>query len=286
MGLELRRGTPADASECGQVCFEAFKAIADRHAFPRDFPSPEAASSVLSFLLSHPKFHSTVAEHEGRIVGSNFLDERCSTIAGVGPISVDPSAQGKGVGRRLMTEALERARARNFGGIRLVQVSYNNQTLCLYSRLGFRTREPLSLVNGPPPKAALAGYAVRPAQPPDIEPCNHICRAVHGHDRSGELEEAVAAGTAKVVEYQGRITGYATAIGFFTHAVSENDAGLMALIGAADQIAGPGLLVPTRNHTLFTWCLDHGFKLVQQMTLMTIGLYNEPSGAYLPSVLY
>jgi len=25
---------------------------------------------------------------------------------------------------------------------------------------------------------------------------------------------------------------------------------------------------------------------VQQMTLMTIGLYNEPIGAYLPSVLY
>jgi hypothetical protein len=27
-------------------------------------------------------------------------------------------------------------------------------------------------------------------------------------------------------------------------------------------------------------------RLVQQMTLMTIGLYNEPSGAYLPSIHY
>jgi len=33
-------------------------------------------------------------------------------------------------------------------------------------------------------------------------------------------------------------------------------------------------------------CLANGFRLVMQMTLMTIGLYNEPAGAYLPSVLY
>ena len=35
-----------------------------------------------------------------------------------------------------------------------------------------------------------------------------------------------------------------------------------------------------------TWCLANGFRLVMQMTLMTIGFYNEPAGAYLPSVLY
>ena len=26
------------------------------------------------------------------------------------------------------------------------------------------------------------------------------------------------------------------------------------------------------------WCLDHGLRIVQQSTLMTIGLYNEPAG--------
>jgi hypothetical protein len=52
------------------------------------------------------------------------------------------------------------------------------------------------------------------------------------------------------------------------------------------MLMGPGILVPTRNGALFRWCLDNGMRLVQQMTLMTIGLYNEPSGAYLPSVIY
>jgi hypothetical protein len=33
-------------------------------------------------------------------------------------------------------------------------------------------------------------------------------------------------------------------------------------------------------------CLDRGLPMVQPMTLMTIGLYNEPQGAYLPSILF
>ncbi len=60
----------------------------------------------------------------------------------------------------------------------------------------------------------------------------------------------------------------------------------MALIGAAPQFFGPGFLLPTRNYQLFSWCLANGLRLVQQMTLMSIGLYNEPAGAYLPSVVY
>ena len=100
------------------------------------------------------------------------------------------------------------------------------------------------------------------------------------------MVDAIKAKTATVVERQGRVTGYATAIGFFAHAVGETNQDLMALIGAASNIAGPGILVPTRNHELFSWCLENGLGLVFQMTLMSIGLYNEPTGAYLPSVLY
>ena len=49
---------------------------------------------------------------------------------------------------------------------------------------------------------------------------------------------------------------------------------------------GLGILVPTRNTELLQWCLAHGLKLVQQSALMTIGLYSEPSGAWLPSIAY
>src|SRR5215212_10861838 len=106
MDLTLRSSTPEDAPELGRICYEAFGAISGRHNFPKDFRSSEEATGLISFLLGHPGFYSVVAERDGRIIGSNFLDER-SAIAGVGPITVDPQAQDRGVGRRLMQNVLD-----------------------------------------------------------------------------------------------------------------------------------------------------------------------------------
>jgi hypothetical protein len=89
-----------------------------------------------------------------------------------------------------------------------------------------------------------------------------------------------------VVERSGRVSGYATSIAFFGHAVGESNADLEALIGASKSYPGPGFLVPTRNSDLVQWCLQRGLRIVQPMTLMTIGLYNRPDGAWLPSVTY
>jgi hypothetical protein len=127
---------------------------------------------------------------------------------------------------------------------------------------------------------------VRPAGAADFAVCNALCQRVHGHRRGGELNDAIKAGTALVVEHLGEITAYATDVGFFAHAVAENNQGLKALIGAATGFSEGGFLVPTRNGDLFRWCLQNNLRLVHQMTLMTIGLCNEPNGSYLPSVLY
>jgi hypothetical protein len=51
-------------------------------------------------------------------------------------------------------------------------------------------------------------------------------------------------------------------------------------------LIGLGILVPSRNTELLRWCLAEGLRIVQQSTLMTVGLYNEPSGPYLPSILF
>ncbi len=89
-----------------------------------------------------------------------------------------------------------------------------------------------------------------------------------------------------MVEHNDRITGYSTGLAFFGHSVGETNEDLKALIGAAAQFAGSGILVPTRNAELFRFCLTSGLQVVQVMTLMSTGLYNEPAGAWLPSVLY
>jgi hypothetical protein len=109
---------------------------------------------------------------------------------------------------------------------------------------------------------------------------------VHGHDRAGELADAMKEGTAVVVERHERITGYATVLAFFGHAVAETNLDLKAMIASAEAFAGPGIIVPTRNSDLFRWCLENGLRVIEPMTLMTSGLYKEPAGAYLPSVLF
>src|SRR5581483_11101414 len=130
----VRQAQPEDALECGPICFEAFRTINQRHGFPCDFPAPEASTGVLSMMFSHPAFYCVVAESEGRIAGSNCLDER-SIIAGVGPITVDPSVQNRGVGRKLMQAVLDRARDQRSAGVRLVQAAFHNRSLSLYASL-------------------------------------------------------------------------------------------------------------------------------------------------------
>jgi len=285
MSITLRQGTPEDAKQCGTICYNAFKAIAEQHNFPPDFPSSEIATKLLSDFLAHPKIYGVVAELDGQVVGSNFVDER-SIIAGSGPITVDPAVQNRSVGRELMQHILTRIAQQRFPGTRLVQAAYHSRSLSLYTKLGFVTREPLSTMQGPPLAMQIPGYSVRPATSDDLHACNQVCLKVHGHDRAGELVDAIKQGTAAVVEYRGRITGYATSVAFFGHAVGETNEELKALIGAAPAFPGPGFLLPTHNTELFRWCLEHGLRVVQPMTLMSVGLYNEPTGAFLPSIVF
>jgi len=285
MSLVIRPVSAADAEPCGKICYDAFYKISTAHSFPPDFPSPEVAVGFMKMAASHPEVFGVVAEDGGRIAGSNFLWEQCD-IGGVGPITVDPKAQNAHIGRGLMEAVIERNDAKGRPGIRLVQAAYHNRSLSLYTKLGFDPREPLSQMQGPPIGRRTPGYEVRPAKAEDLEACNAVCRRVHGHDRNGEVRAAIKQGTATVVEHDGRITGYTTVLGFFGHTVGETNSELKALIAAASGIAGPGMLVPTRNADLFRWCLTNGLRVVQPMTLMSRGLYNEPRGAFIPSIIF
>ena len=109
---------------------------------------------------------------------------------------------------------------------------------------------------------------------------------MHGFDRGKELTDAIGQVAPVVVEHLGRISGYTTGIAFFGHTVCRTDPDLQALIGAAPEFGGPGFLLPTRNHKVFAWCLANGLRVMYPMTLMTIGFYNEPAGAWMPSILY
>jgi predicted N-acetyltransferase YhbS len=294
--LSFRPGRIDDVNEVGKIIFDAFTSLANKHYFPSDFPTSNAGIEAASYFLSNPGFYSVIAEYKGKIVGSNFLDERSNMVSGVGPITVDPNFQNKGVGRQLMKNVMERAVYKNFPAIRLLQASYNSGSLSLYVRLGFEIREPISNIQGKPIQKVIPGRFVRMANESDLKSCNTICKEIHGHDRNGELIESIKQGNAKVVLCGDRITGYTTGLAYFNHSVGFTNDDIMALIGSSsllssttltnDSYGGPGILIPSRNTQLLRWCLDNGLRLVQQLTVMTIGLYNEPAGSYMPSVLY
>jgi len=283
--VTIRRAKPEDAPVCGQICYDAFTGLNRAHNFPPDLPEAGVAVGLLSMMFSHPGFYCVVAELDGRIAGSNCLDER-SAITGVGPITIDPQVQNQGIGRDLMRAVMDRSRERNCPGIRLVQAAFHNRSLSLYTKLGFDPVEPLSVMQGSALKQRIEGFAVRPATAADLEACNRLCQSVHGHHRGGELADAIQQGGAMVVERAGRITGYTSGTAFFGHSVAETNPDLQALIAAADAFGGPGILIPTRNAALFRWCLENGLRVVEPMTLMAMGLYNQPAGAFLPSILF
>ena len=192
--LSIRTAQPEDGEPCGQICFEAFSTLNALHGFPCDFPSPEVTVGILGWLFAHPEsFYSVVAEVDGRVVGSNVLDER-SLIRGVGPITVDPKTQNSGVGRKLMEEVIKRSWEGGAAGVRLVQAAFHTRSMSLYASLGFEVREPLACMQGRTRERSVAGCTARPATAADLKACNELSQRVHGFDRGGDLAYCIGTG--------------------------------------------------------------------------------------------
>jgi len=284
--MTLRPVEQGDASELARICFEAFGGIHDHHRFQRDFPTLEAAAGLMSMWIPHPKVWGVVAEIDGRIVGSNFLDER-DPVPGIGPITVDPEGQNTGVGRKLMGAVIERGK--DAPSIRLVQDGFHMRSLSLYESLGFDVEEPVAVTSGKPSSGAVPGVEVRPLEAGDLDECEALCLKVHGFERTNELRDAIQAFSPFVARRDGRVVAYASTVTFWpmNHGVAESEDDMKGLLlGAAAAIEEPiALLVPLRSG-LFRWCLEEGLRLVKPMNLMAFGDYREPQGAWFPSVLY
>jgi predicted N-acetyltransferase YhbS len=284
--LTLREVEPDDADACAQICFEAFGGIADHHRFPRDFPVLEAATGLMAMWIPHPSVWGVVAETEGRIVGSNFLDER-DPIRGVGPITVDPKGQDSGVGRRLMEAVVERGQ--EAPAIRLLQDAFNMRSLSLYPSLGFDVKAPVAVISGNPSGASADEVQVRVLEEDDLDECEALCKKVHGFERTNELRDSIKAFKPFVAVRNGRIRAYASSVVFWpmNHGVAESEKDMKALLlGAAAAVNEPiAFLVPLRSG-LFRWSLGEGLRLVKPMNLMALGEYQEPRGSWFPSVLY
>jgi predicted N-acetyltransferase YhbS len=285
--VTLRPAEPGDAEKLARIVFEAFGDIHDYHRFQRDFPALEAAAAMMAAWVPHPSVWGVVAEIEGEVVGSNFLDER-DPIRGVGPITIDPKAQNAGVGRRLMEAVIERGQ--DAPGIRLLQDGFHMRSLSLYTRLGFDVKASCTVMQGEPRGEPVAGVEVRPLAEDDLEDCEALCKKVHGFGRTSALRDSSHGPATPVAALRdGRIVAYASGLTFWplSHGVAENEQDMEALLlGGAAEVDEPlSLLVPLQS-TLFRWCLEQGLRAVKPMNLMARGSYQEPRGAWFPSVIY
>ena len=284
MAIELREVRPEDQDAIAQIVYEAFGDIHDHHRFERDFPALEAATAMMEGWIPHPQVWGVVAEEDGRIVGSNFLDER-DPIRGVGPITIDPAGQNAGVGRALMDAVIERAK--DAAGIRLLQDAFHMRSLALYTSLGFDVTAPVVVMRGPPRSTPVDGVEVRPVEEGDLERCEALCRDVHGFERTGALRDAVQAPPFKpfLAERDGEIVAYATTLDFWPmgHGVARTDEDMQALIlGAAPQLESPLAFLAPIEEEVFRFASREGLQLVKPMNVMSRGEYRKPEGACFP----
>ncbi len=272
--------------ELARICFEAFRKVSEEHGFPRDLPDLETATRLMDLLLQLPGTFGVMACLEGRVVGSNFMiltDE----VGGVGPVSVDPTCQARGIGRLLMEAALDYTRRNAIPCLRLLQDSNNAVSLSLYASLGFEIREPIAVMQSAP-RAGL-DETIRRAEPRDLPAMEELCRRRYKISRHNECAAWLEFGFPILVREVGhRLTGYLVP-GKIGHAVAESESDALALvaqIGHHISAAQEFFLCPLRNASLFQGCLRLGCRTAKVMTLMSLGAYAEPEPIWMPSIAY
>ena len=153
--VRLRPIEIADVDDAARIVFEAFAGIADRHGFPRDFPTLDSARQLVAAFTEHPSIWGVVAERDGRVVGTELPrraghDPRCRTDHG--------RPRCSGGGRRAPADG---GRART--GRKRRSASGCSRTrstpasLALYASLGFEVVEPVALVAGVPSRTTMSG---------------------------------------------------------------------------------------------------------------------------------
>ena len=232
MKTHIRRATREDIDVLGRFVTARSARSPINTIFRTSFPSPEAAVGVISSMITNPGFYGIVAEVNGRIAGSNFMDER-ATIAGIGPISVDPEVQNSGAGRAMMQHMLDRVAANRMSG-RPPGADRISQSLFQPVREA-RLRNPRTAIGNDQERRSRNRSPATQFAPPLMRMSPHAIGSI-----SMCMDTNAAANCAtpsrlgrRICRASRRITGYATAIGYGGYAVGESNNELKALISAA-----------------------------------------------------
>lgn len=286
MAIELVPAAPEHFESLSRICHLAFDSLHEKHHVHRDVPSEEVGRLIIGGVLFRPDYAGVMAIEDGRVVGSNFLlfaDEVC----GVGPITVDPGVQSRGVGRLLMQWVIDEAHRRRGARphVRLYQEAINTTSLSLYTKLGFHWRDSAALMTPRPAPAADA--TIRPMTSEHLGDVGRLSARHYGFSRAQDAARLLAMQLPGFIrERDGRVVGYQLAT-LFGHAAAETNEDLLALASqTARHVPAPMavVIVPMSQTTLFESALAAGFKVAKLLNSMSLESFTMPSGPSFPSI--
>ena len=284
MALELVPATAEAIPRLSVICHEAFSALHDRCGVERDIPSPEVGEMIISQTVQRPDYTGVMALLDGKIVGSNFLTF-ADEVAGVGPITVDPKVQAKGIGRALMQWVIDEARRRELRQVRLFQEAINTVSLSLYTALGFDWRDTGVLMQAAP--AAHADPEMRPVTAEDLPTIAELSRKSYGFSRDNDAGQLLAWEVPGFLKLRdGKPVAYLFAT-LFGHAGAETDADLLELVAQAARELPPPLarfICPMSRPGLYRAALAAGHRTGKVLSYMSLGAFTPPPGAHFPSI--
>jgi len=284
--LKLIQPQPQHVPELARICFEAFKTIHGWHAFPPDIPDLQFANRIIGLFVTRKDFYGVAAKVANRLVGSNFLS--CTdAVGGIGPLTVDPEFDGRGIGRALMNDVLAYAQRNGMKQVRLLQDAFNLKSFSLYASLGFDARTPVGMMDAKP--AAAPDPTVRLVTAADLPAMEELSFRLYKCGRHGEVSLLLSLDLPAFLRvHEGKVSGYFIP-GFLGHGVAETEADALALIGEAARHVPPELAVffcPLTLGNFYRAVLKAGHRLRKIMTYMTLGPFEQPDGIWLPSIGY
>jgi GNAT superfamily N-acetyltransferase len=284
--VEIRRMTRADIAEVGRIGVDAFNDLMARHNRPPLYPDPQVGQLAATASLNLDPDRCLVAVDGDRIVGSIFYRLRGETVS-VGPATVAPADQGRGIGRDLLQTVIDREP--NARSMRIMQDSLNLSSFELLVRIGYTLGEEVAMFSLP------AGFredresdpGVRPAS---VEDLNEVLTMDHGlsaSDRRRDFEFFRRFGKVLVLHERSRLRGYLAQMPTPGRTMlgpggADDAQSLVRLVlhAVSETLGELSLVLPARDRETLKPLLDVGFRLAGLTNLMYRGDWHPAPGAY------
>ena len=138
-GMKLRPGINSDSERVKRLVFEVLTEYGLR-------PAPETTDADLKDIegayFERGGWFGVLEDVDGSIIGTCGIGRVTDGVCELRKMYVDPRHRGKGIGRMLLEDAIERARGLGFETMTLETASVLKEAIGLYVSFGFTEYEP------------------------------------------------------------------------------------------------------------------------------------------------